>query len=75
MTTHAVPPAATARFNGDPRAECGSDRTRLGYARKTLRHIMQNGFLFRLQRDTTGADACRLRLRTYSISRLNATLT
>jgi hypothetical protein len=29
----------------------------------------------RLQRDTTGADACRLRLRTYSISRLNATLT
>ena len=27
---------------------------------KTLRHIMRDGFLFTLQRDTTVADACRM---------------
>ena len=27
---------------------------------KTLRHIMRQGFLFTLQRDTTVADACRM---------------
>ena len=27
---------------------------------KTLRHIMRDGFLFMLQRDTTVADACRM---------------
>ena len=52
-----------------------SSRMRSNALEKPGAHIMRNGFLFRLQRDTTGADACRLRLRTYSISRLNATLT
>ena len=75
MTTPAVPPTATARFNGTIRfAECGSDRIRLGHARKTLRHIMRHGFLFTLQRDTTVADARRLRLRTAFPLELDADL-
>src|SRR4029450_2096938 len=31
-----------------------------GAPMKTLRHIMRDGFLFTLQRDTTVADACRM---------------